>query len=101
MLRAPEFAQNEVLLNFTKFLTDVEQNIKRAKRGKPLEIYIGKENPFSNIGDFSMIVCECDFARGQQGFVAIVGPKRMPYYRNVGLIHSFVDLWEKRLRLKR
>jgi len=101
VLRAPEFAQNEVLLNFTKFLTDVEQNIKRAKRGKPLEIYIGKENPFSNIGDFSMIVCECDFARGQQGFVAIVGPKRMPYYRNVGLIHSFVDLWEKRLRLKR
>ena len=101
VLRAPEFARNEVLLNFTKFLIDLEQNINRVRKDKPLEIYIGKENPFSNVGDFSMIVCECDFARGQQGFVAIVGPKRMPYHRNIGLMHSFVDVWKKRLTLKR
>src|SRR3989344_6433973 len=96
VLRAPEFAQNEVLVNFTKFLLDVEQNIRGAKMDKAVEIYIGKENPFSRVGDFSMIMCECDFARGQNGFVAIVGPKRMPYHRNIGLMHSFADLWKKR-----
>lgn len=98
LLQEPEFSRNELLLNFTKFLLDVERNIERLGTGKRIQVFIGRENPFSRIGDFSMIVCECDFGRGERGFVAIAGPKRMPYHRNLGLIHSFVDTWKKRLK---
>lgn len=98
LLQEPEFSRKELLVNFTKFLLDLERNIKRVTRGKRLEIYIGRENPFSRIEDFSMIICECDFGERQNGFVAIAGPKRMPYHKNIGLMHSFVNLWKKRLK---
>ena len=98
LLQEPEFTRAELRGNFTKFLLDVEQNIERALEGERLQVYIGRENPFSRIVDFSIIVCECDFAKGQNGFVAIVGPKRMRYHKNIRLIQPLVDIWKKRLK---
>ena len=98
LLQEPEFTRTELLGNFTKFLLDVERNIERVLEGNRLQVYIGRENPFSRIVDFSMIVCECDFAKGQNGFVAIVGPKRMRYHKNIRLIQPLVDTWKKRLK---
>jgi transcriptional regulator of heat shock response len=98
VLREPEFARSQLLLSFTKYLADIENNLKRMRRVKHLQVYIGRENPFSSIGDFSMIVRAYDFQEGQSGFVAIVGPKRMPYHKNIGLMHSIANIWKKRLK---
>jgi len=109
VLQEPEFSRAELLGNFTKFVSDIEQNSNRIRRVRQLEVYIGKENPFSSVGDFSMILSECDFAQGPRyqskhgtgraaGFVAIVGPKRMPYQKNIGFIHSLIQTWKKKLK---
>src|SRR3989344_9565031 len=67
LLQEPEFARGEVFPNFTRFLLDVERNAKHLLLQKQLEVYIGKENPFSRVGDFSIIACTCNFGEGENG----------------------------------
>jgi len=50
------------------------------------KIYIGKENPILKLHGYSMIISKYDLPDGKQGYIAIVGPKRMKYGRNLSLI---------------
>lgn len=86
VLRAPEFRTHEHIGSFSQFLVDVERGIRGFHSPKLLEIYIGKENPFSKEKDFSIIISAYSFSRRQKGWMALVGPKRMPYQRNIRLV---------------
>jgi heat-inducible transcriptional repressor len=66
----------------------VEEGIQKFRSQKDMEIYIGKENPFSKEQDFSIMISEYSFEDQEQGFMALVGPKRMAYQKNIGLLHS-------------
>ena len=50
-------------------------------------IYIGGENPICEIGDCSVVISNCRLRSGRKGILAIVGPKRMDYARNVSLVN--------------
>jgi len=87
VLKEPEFEENEQIWNFTNFLADLEKSIQKFHPRKMLDIYIGKENPFSSEQDFSVLFSVYPFSRTDQGMVAMVGPKRMAYDRNIGLLN--------------
>ena len=84
VLRAPEFETREQIESFTNFLGDVERGIRDFRAKKLLEIYIGKENPFSKEEDFSIMI-----SAYQKGLMALLGPKRMAYQKNIGLLHYY------------
>ena len=88
VLRAPEFETREEIGDFTTFLGDVESGLRDFQSEKLLEVYIGKENPFSKEQDFSIMICECSFEKKQKGLLALLGPKRMTYEKNIGLLVS-------------
>lgn len=88
VLRAPEFETREPIENFMKFLVDVEKGIREFHSENVLEIYIGKENPFSKEKDFSIMISAYSFPKRQTGIMALMGPKRMAYDKNIGLLNS-------------
>lgn len=95
VLREPEFGERSFLWNLTKFVEDIEENIRGFLPAKATEVYIGKENPFSKVKDFTIIVRRYgidsieDGLPAQTGLVAMVGPKRMEYEKNIELITSY------------
>lgn len=95
ILGEPEFKETEYISNFTKLLKSFEENIINLEINSGIKIYIGKENPFSKARDFSTIISRCYFPKKQEGVLAILGPKRMAYQKNISLIDSLIKLLEK------
>lgn len=54
--------------------------------GEEISVFIGSENPLIFARDFSMIAAVCDFGAAGRNVVAVVGPKRMRYDRNIAAI---------------
>lgn len=92
VLREPEFEERECLVNFAEFLENFEKNIEDLKINSEIKIYIGRENPFKKAEDFSIIISKCPVGE-DEGIVSLLGPKRMDYDRNIGLMNS---IWKKK-----
>ena len=102
VLKAPEFGIKEHILHFTNFLGDLEKGIQKFHARKILDIYIGKENPFSKERDFSIMISAYPVSDNENGMIAIAGPKRMAYEKNIGLMNSlhkiFVPLEDRKFQ---
>ena len=51
-----------------------------------LNVFIGAENPIKEINEFTLITGKYQLPQGEQGFVSVIGPKRMNYKRNMALV---------------
>jgi transcriptional regulator of heat shock response len=58
-----------------------------------LSVFIGAENPIKEINEFTLITGKYQLPEGRsglpagrQGFVSIIGPRRMNYKRNMSLV---------------
>ncbi len=96
MLQEPEFEEQDSIKSFTKFLNDFEKNIVSMPFQDSVRVFIGKENPFSKITDFSIMIAECDFPGHGRGKIALLGPKRMEYPKNIHLLNAFSKIWKNR-----
>ncbi len=95
VLQEPEFQKPDYTLKFTKLLKKFEENIENLEMNSEIKIYIGRENPFSKAKDFSTIISKCYFPKKQKGVLAIFGPKRMAYQKNINLVNSITKLLEE------
>ena len=93
VLREPEFNKKDCIINFTKLLKNLEEDIEELKINSGIKIYIGRENPFPKAGDFSIISVKCHFP-DEEGIISLLGPKRMEYDRNISLMNSLMKLLE-------
>lgn len=96
IFREPEFEEADYARRFAEMIDSFEKNIEKLSLdfSPEVQIYIGKENPVSKAKDFSVIASRFVFP-GHEGIFAILGPKRMNYNRNIGLINSLTKLLEK------
>ena len=85
ILQEPEFTQPGFVLKFAQIIDDFEENIEELFLPE-IQIYIGRENPFSKTKDFSIIT---------SGVFTILGPKRMDYNKNINLLSSAIKWLEK------
>jgi heat-inducible transcriptional repressor len=60
-----------------------------------VKVLIGKESKIPCAKDFSVILGSAKFPKKRKGAFAILGPKRMHYSRNIGLVNSLVKFLEK------
>ena len=95
VLRRPEFEEKDYLFNFTNFLEDFEKGIEGFKINSGIKIYIGKESPWKSAKDFSIISTKCYLPEKKKGIISLLGPKRMDYDKNIGLINSLIKILEK------
>lgn len=86
--REPEFMNIEKFANFIDLIENWEEDILNARHWpQTMQIWIGKENPYTKSGDFSTISCQCFFPGGERGVMAIFGPKRMAYNKNIKILN--------------
>ena len=95
MLQEPEFEEQESIRSFMRFLNDFEKNAATMPLEHGIQVFIGKENPFSRVTDFSIMIAECSFPGRGRGKVALLGPKRMAYSKNIHLLYEFSKIWKK------
>ncbi|MFA4998546.1 MAG: hypothetical protein WC514_00770 [Candidatus Paceibacterota bacterium] len=94
IIQEPEFKETKLIYNLARIVDNFEDEIKDVDINFGVKVYIGKENPFSRSKEFSTIIARCRFPEKEEGFLAIVGPKRMDYDKNINLINSLIKLME-------
>ena len=80
-LKQPEFTSIEKVQEVLSKFDDV--NIIKEEENNGINIYVGSESEISE--DMSVIKTKFNF-NGEEGTIAIVGPKRMEYDKVVGLL---------------
>ena len=94
VLREPEFEERDCVLNFANFLRSFENHIEELKTDSDINVCIGKENALPKAKDFTVISSRYHLPDGGKGIISILGPKRMEYDKNIGLINSLIKSLE-------
>ncbi|MBE6154248.1 MAG: heat-inducible transcription repressor HrcA [Firmicutes bacterium] len=91
MLAQPEYNDTDEIKRLISKLEDNNQvrKIEKNDKDKNINVYIGKENEF----DDNVTVINMSYSlRGEEGTIAIIGPKRMEYDRVVGVL-NILNKW--------
>lgn len=74
-------------------LADGRETLKRGLRGgqpagpnKDVKVFIGRENPIKDMRDETVMFARYNLPQGRTGSLTLVGPTRMDYAKNIGLI---------------
>ena len=90
LLSQPEFSNLDSVSKIAEVIDYLDESLdglsKELRNKSEIEVFIGKENPISSISECSMVVSKYNMKNGEEGLLAIIGPKRMKYSRNVSLI---------------
>lgn len=95
LFNEPEFKERRLVLDFVGFLENFEKGIKNLDINSSVKTYIGMENPFQKTEEFSIILSKCKLPKKKKGIISIIGPKRMDYNQNIGLVNSIASILEK------
>jgi heat-inducible transcriptional repressor len=95
----PEFREFEKTIRLTNFFDEFEDMFNRLERefwGEPapltkditedIRIFIGRENRVRNIRDETVMLAKYNLPHNFRGSLTLVGPTRMDYGKNIGLI---------------
>lgn len=88
LFELPEFREFDRMFRLTSFFEEFERDVRRFH---DIQVFIGHESPFRNISDESVICAEYRLPNGFTGSVIMVGPTRMNYQRNMGLVKFTTD----------
>lgn len=95
LMDQPEFRELDEMCRLAEVLDYVDEKfdsiMKNMQEGET-KIFIGKENPISEISNCSMIVSPYKLQNGEKGILALIGPKRMKYAKNKSLIEYMKKL---------
>jgi transcriptional regulator of heat shock response len=105
LFRHPEFQELDNMFQLTSFFEGFDlmfQLIEReflrilgAPAGLPIQILIGKENPFHQIKGETIMCTKYLLPGDIIGSLTLIGPKRMNYERNLALIKFTADTLQK------
>lgn len=94
LLKQPEFQNPDEVYNVAEALDLLDEHIDKIcdkAQQKSIQVYIGKENPLK-IANCSMVISQIQYPSGEKGVIAIIGPKRMNYNKNISLIKCLTKL---------
>lgn len=92
-LKQPEFNNIEKVKELLNKFDDVEAISEMEEQKNGINIYIGKESELSD--DVSVIKTKYNL-NGEEGTIAIIGPKRMEYERVVNLLNYIKENIEEK-----
>jgi transcriptional regulator of heat shock response len=93
LMAFPEFHEFDRLAGLTEFFDQFDTMADRMFRrmfapadGAPVKVLIGSENPDDRIKDETTICARYRLPGGHEGTLTLVGPMRMDYRKNIGLV---------------
>jgi len=97
LISQPDFGNIDEICQIAEVVDYLDENIEKLTREmktRQVETFIGGENIFTNSGDCSIVISKCLLPGGEEGVVAILGPKRMEYKKNISIIENVVKFLE-------
>ncbi len=91
----PDFGDLSVVRELSRFLDrfdDVMGEVFDRVANEP-QVLIGSDNPFGK--DMSAVMVKCRLPNGQIGILGLIGPMRMDYERNIGLMGDIRDILDE------
>lgn len=94
VFREPEFEDRTVLKEFSELADFIDEGIKKMFTPhdfKKPRAFIGKENPIKEARNYGMVVSLVITPKKRETVVAILGPKRMDYRKNLSLFEYLLE----------
>jgi len=92
IFKEPEFEDSTFIAKFMETVQNFEKHIGELEDFGDPQVFIGKENKIVLAPEFSTIVSKIHLPKKKEGVVVILGPKRMAYDKNVGIMNSLIKL---------
>ena len=93
VIKEPEFQKPDYLKDFVGIAMAFEQEINGLNcENHSINVYIGKESRF--LGGEASLVFTKTFFKDKEGLIAILGPKRMDFERNIGLLNKINGIFD-------
>ena len=92
IFKEPEFEDSTFIAKFMEAVQNFEKHIDELEDSDDPQVFIGKENKVVQAPEFSTIVSRIHLPKKKDGVVVILGPKRMAYDKNVGIMNSLIKL---------
>lgn len=89
LFEMPEFREFDRAFRLTSFFDEFEglfDQITKDILQEDVRVFIGRENPIKNIKDETVMFTKYNLPRNLTGSLTLVGPTRMDYAKNLGLI---------------
>lgn len=89
LIDEPEFSSSAGVSQLMHFMDNVDHCFDALWNKflyQDLQVFIGSENPIKEINEFTLITGKYQLPDGDDGFISIIGPKRMNYRRNMALV---------------
>lgn len=98
VMKAPEFSDLDQMQEFGSLIDMIEDRIldvfNREEFVEP-KTFIGNENPIREARHWGMIVSSYETPFKKGGMIALIGPKRMDYERNISILKYFGHMLEQ------
>lgn len=97
MFRQAEEQYLAAMRDAMAFLDDIEHYLTTflQPNSRAADIYIGRENPVLRTEHISVLARTACTAEGESVVLLLIGPKRMPYRRNVALLNGMANVIEQ------
>jgi len=96
LFQKPEFQETRRIRGIFEMVESFKNNLEESWNDienlvGDMRVFIGKENPFYKAEDYSIIISKFEFSKEKSkkdlGILAILGPKRMRYNKNISLLN--------------
>ena len=94
MLNEPEFQDIDRIKQFGRLIDLLDEDMQSLTEDEEEKIFIGGENPLKEARPYTMMITHWRHPKGFDGFLAIVGPRRMNYQKNISLIRYLNSFYE-------
>ncbi|MBM3256093.1 MAG: hypothetical protein FJZ04_01310 [Candidatus Moranbacteria bacterium] len=97
LISQPDWESTDEICQIAEMLDYLDENIEKLSqklRPRQIKTFIGKEHMFTQTGDCAIVISRCTLPQGANGIVAILGPKRMEYKRNISLIKQVTNFFD-------
>jgi transcriptional regulator of heat shock response len=86
----------ETLQEISKVVDTINRSLghlyQSEAEAEQLRVYIGQENPVMHARHTSVLIRTTTTSHGERIMLVVVGPKRMPYQRNVAILNALAHL---------
>ncbi len=89
LFELPEFREFERAFRLTSFFDEFEElfdHIEKEFFADDVKVFIGRENPVRDIRDETVMFAKYNLPHNHTGSITLVGPTRMDYAKNIGMI---------------
>ena len=91
----PEFESGEAVQSVAQLLDNLDPWLREVAPNKPLNVYIGSENPIGKSSGASLIISKFESPFSENSYIGVLGPTRQNYGKVVRLVQRTGEFLEE------